>query len=50
MKWTHIGRMLSVCPSVHIIRLDDRWTASDEIWYGRNAIENYSKIILYSFL
>jgi hypothetical protein len=37
---------LSVC----VIQLDSRYTDSKEIWYGRHAIGNYSKTVIYNFL
>jgi hypothetical protein len=36
--------------SVRIIQLDNRWTDLDEIWYGRFAIRDYPKIVLFNFL
>jgi hypothetical protein len=41
---------LSVCPSVRMIQLENRWTDLDEIWYGRYATEDYPKIILFNYL
>jgi hypothetical protein len=35
---------------VRMIQLKDRWTDLDEIWYGRYAIGDYPKIVLYNFL
>jgi hypothetical protein len=41
---------VSVCPSVRIIELDNRWTDLDEIWYVRYATGFYRKIILLNFV
>jgi hypothetical protein len=37
---------LSVCPSVRMIQLENRWTDLDEVWYGLYAIGLYSKMVL----
>jgi hypothetical protein len=39
-----------VCLSVRMIQLENSWTDLDEIWYGRYAIGDYPKIILFNFI
>jgi hypothetical protein len=34
-----------VCLSVRTIKLENRWTDLDEIWYGRYATGNYPKTV-----
>jgi hypothetical protein len=40
-KLTRIGLTISVCPSVRMIELENRWTDLDEIWYELYAIRGY---------
>jgi hypothetical protein len=40
---------LSVRLSVSMVQLEKTWTDLDEIWYGRYAIGDYPKIVLYNF-
>jgi hypothetical protein len=47
---TNACRAGHVCLSVRMIQLESRWTDLDEIWYGRHAIGDYPKIVLYNFL
>jgi hypothetical protein len=46
----HIGLVMSVCPSVHVIQLENRWMDVNEIWYGCYATGDYPQIVLYNFL
>jgi hypothetical protein len=32
-----------------MIQIENRWTDLDNIWYGRNAIGYYPKIVLYNY-
>jgi hypothetical protein len=41
---------LSVCLSVRMIQLENRWRDLDKIWYRRYAIGDCRKIVLYNFL
>jgi hypothetical protein len=43
-------RVGHVCLSVRMTQVENRWTALDEIWYGRYAIGDNPKIVLFSFL
>jgi hypothetical protein len=45
-----MGMAMSVCPSVRMIQLDNRWTDLDEILYGHYATEVYPKIVLAKYL
>jgi hypothetical protein len=44
------GLVMSICPPVRTIKIENRWTDLDEIWYGCYAIGKYPKIVLYDFL
>jgi hypothetical protein len=41
---------MSICLSVCMIQLGNRWTDLDEIWYGCYALGAYPKIVLFNFL
>jgi hypothetical protein len=45
-----MGLTMSVCPSVNIVYLENRWTDLDETWYGRYAIDGFPKLVLSGFL
>jgi hypothetical protein len=50
MKQMHIGLVMSVCLSVRMIQLENRWMDLDEILSGHYAIGDYRKIVLVNFL
>jgi hypothetical protein len=49
LTYTELILFLSVCPSVGIIQLQNRWKDLGQIWYGRHDIGYYNKITFYNF-
>jgi hypothetical protein len=48
--WTHIGLIMSVCPSARIIQLENCWTDFDEVWFKYYAIRGYRIVAHFNFL
>lgn len=49
VEWSHIQQVTSVCLSVSVIQVENRWTDLDEIWYGHFGSGNHPKIVHFNF-